>query len=293
MKGFKLTDKDIYELKIAAWLHDCGKIITPENVVDKSTKLECIYDRIETVNTRIESLKKDLEIDLLHKKIGILEKRLSDNNSDLESEHKQKLAALEDDRIFLHKANIGGEFMSDEARQRVTELGQKTFNSNGKKEQLLTKDEIYNLCIPKGTLTDEERQVINHHIVATIKMLESLPFPKHLSNVAEYAGGHHERMNGKGYPKGLTKEQMSVQARMMGIADIFEALTARDRPYKKGMLLSDALRIMGKMRQDNHIDGDLFDIFIKEKIYLGYATKFLEQEQIDDILHEEIPGYGA
>ncbi len=136
-------------------------------------------------------------------------------------------------------------------------------------------------------------EVINNHIVATIKMLESLPFPKNLQNVPEYAGGHHEKMDGTGYPKGLKRDEMSVQARIMAIADIFEALTASDRPYKKGKKLSECLKIMGLMKQDDHIDPDIFEIFIKQRIYLDYADEFLDPEQIDIIEEAKIPGFSV
>jgi HD-GYP domain-containing protein (c-di-GMP phosphodiesterase class II) len=137
----------------------------------------------------------------------------------------------------------------------------------------------------------KEREIINHHIVATIKMLEALPWPKHLVNVPEYAGGHHERMDGKGYPRGRTRDQMSVQARLMGIADIFEALTAKDRPYKPGKTLSDSLAILGRMGETGHIDPDLFDVFVREKVYLRYAKEFLDPQQIDEVDESRIPGY--
>ncbi len=148
-----------------------------------------------------------------------------------------------------------------------------------------------NLTIRSGTLTQEERQIINHHIEVTIKMLESLPWPKHLKNVPEYAGGHHERMDGNGYPRGLTRKQMSVQARVMGIADIFEALTAKDRPYKKGKTLTESLHILGKFKLNGHIDPDLFDVFLHKKVYLKYAEQFLDPEQIDDVDVTAVPGY--
>ena len=150
-----------------------------------------------------------------------------------------------------------------------------------------------NLCIRRGTLSAEERETINYHIVATIKMLESLPYPKHLARVPEFAGGHHERMDGTGYPRGLKRDEMSVQARVMGIADIFEALTAGDRPYKKAMKLSQALKILGHMKQDQHVDPDLFDVFIRERIYMDYANTFLDPDQIDEIDESSIPGYAA
>ena len=162
---------------------------------------------------------------------------------------------------------------------------------DGVERDFLDEEEVANLTIRYGTLLDAERKIINNHIVVSIKMLESLPWPKHLKNVPEYAGGHHERMDGKGYPRGLTKDQMSVQARIMAIADIFEALTARDRPYKKGKMLSESLHILGQFSLNGHIDPDLFDIFIRSKIYLEFARKNMDERQIDHIDESQIPGY--
>ena len=156
-------------------------------------------------------------------------------------------------------------------------------NPQGVQTSFLTAEEVENLTIRSGTLNQAERDTINYHIVATIKMLETLPWPRHLQNVPEYAGGHHERMDGKGYPRGLTREQMSLQARMMGIADIFEALTAADRPYKSGMTLSQAIAIMCRMRDNGHIDPDLFEVFVRERVYLRYGEQFLEVGQVDAV----------
>ena len=164
-------------------------------------------------------------------------------------------------------------------------------NPEGQNVAFLDADELENLTIKAGTLNANERAIINNHIVSTIKMLDQLPWPKHLKNVPEYAGGHHERMDGTGYPKGLKREQMSVQARCMGIADIFEALTAQDRPYKKGKTLSESLHILGKMKLNGHVDPDLFDIFIWEKVYEEYARKFLEPHLIDAVDLIQVPGY--
>jgi HD-GYP domain-containing protein (c-di-GMP phosphodiesterase class II) len=180
-----------------------------------------------------------------------------------------------------------------QARVRAMATTYRWRNSAGDEVALLTEEETAKLCIPKGTLSEDERQIINQHIVSTINMLEALPWPKHLRNVPEFAGGHHERMDGKGYPKGLTREQMSIQARIMGIADIFEALTASDRPYKPGMTLSHSLAILGRMKLDQHIDPDLFDIFVREKVYLKYAQTFLKPEQIDAVDESTIPGYSG
>ena len=286
---FKLSDQEMYELKIAAWLHDCGKVATPEFVVDKSTKLETIYDRIHEVETRFAALKRDFEIKKLKKELTIERNQsLSTNEknkkiNDLKKDYQKTIRKIKKDLSFIKESNIGGEFMSGDKQQRINEIAQYKWKPNGKMQNFLSEDEIYNLTIPRGTLTPEERQVINDHIVITINMLDELPYPKHLKNIPEFAGGHHEKLDGTGYPKGLTKEEMSVQARIMAIADIFEALTARDRPYKKGKTLSQAMRILGFMKGDAHIDVDLFDIFVKQKIYMKYAKGFLEPEQIDEV----------
>ena len=273
-------------------MHDCGKVTTPEYVVDKATKLETIYDRVHTVDTRFEVLKRDAKIELLEKKLSRLSENPDVDNSDLEQAFEDEITQLDDDRDFIRTSNVGGEFMSDELQQRVRGIAQhRWFNSDNVEQDLLDDDEVKNMIIQRGTLNDEEREVIQNHIVMTIKMLGELPFPKHLLNVPEYAGGHHERMDGKGYPLGLTREQLSIPARMMGIADIFEALTSSDRPYKKGKKLSECLRILGFMKQDGHIDPDIFDVFIKEKVYLRYADEFLPKEQIDEIDESKIPGY--
>jgi len=276
---FHMSDKDRYELKIAGLLHDCGKVTTPVHVVDKATKLESIYDRVHLIDTRFEVLKRDLEIESLKGKLS--DKQLRDGQRQ-----------LEEDRRFLHVCNIGGERMKDEDIAQVKRIAKYRWRDvSGHEADFLTEDEVKNLTIRAGTLTEDERKIINHHIVATIKMLEALPWPKHLTNVPEYAGGHHERMDGKGYPKGLKREQMSVQARCMGIADIFEALTAKDRPYKKGKTLSESLEILGRMKENQHIDADLFDVFVRRKVYRRYAEMFLDKEQIDDVDESKIPGY--
>jgi len=294
---FDMSDKDRYELKIAGLLHDCGKVTTPVHVVDKATKLELIFDRIHLVDTRFEVLKRDAEIELLKARAVLLQRGLDElsqreSMNQLDQAYKTRLREFDQDREFLRKCNIGGEFMPPEAQEHVKKIGAyKWLDQSGNTANFLTDDEIENLCIPRGTLTDKEREIINYHIIATIKMLEALPWPQHLRHVPEYAGGHHERMDGKGYPRGLKRDEMSVQARVMGIADIFEALTARDRPYKKGKTLTESLQILGKFKEGGHIDPDLFDVFIRQKVYQRYAEQFLDANQIDRVDERKIPGY--
>ena len=287
--GIQFTDKEMYELKIAAWLHDCGKVATPEAVVDKGTKLETIYDRIHTVATRFEVLKRDEEIKYLKKQLKIqkddslIENQKKEALKKARSLYLKRIKQQEDDKSFIEESNVGGEFMSQDRKDRVNKIASYRWKDNGSPKPFFSEDEIYNLCISRGTLTPEERKIINDHIVVTIDMLEQLPYPKHLRNVPEFAGGHHEKLDGTGYPKGLNHSEMSVQAKIMAIADIFEALTARDRPYKKGKTLSQAMRILGFMKNDAHIDTELFEVFVKEKIYLKYAESFLDPEQIDEV----------
>ncbi len=292
LKDFSLSEKDIYELEIAAWLHDCGKITVPEYVVDKSTKLETIFDRIDLVKARYEILRRDARIHCLERQSRCQKTGDELGIMLLQQEYEMACRQFDEEVAFLERSNIGGEFMTPADQEKVRALGNRFWTDRtGTQRALLDENEIYNLCIARGTLNNEERNVINNHIVATIKMLEALPFPKHLRNVPEYAGGHHERMDGKGYPKGLKRDQMSVQARIMAIADIFEALTAADRPYKSAKRLSESLAILGKMKKDKHVDPDLFDIFINTKVYLQYAEQFLKPEQIDVREASDIPGY--
>ncbi len=292
LKDFKMSEIEFYELRIAAWLHDCGKVSTPEAVMDKPTKLSAIFDRIGLIDQRFELLKTQMQRNMLQKQLHMLKANHLAKVDDFEKEYQLLVQKLDDDKHFLRQTNYGTEFMSIADQLRIKAIADyKIENEQGEVVKFLTENEVYNLNISRGTLTAEERTIINNHIVVTIHMLESLPYPKILRRVPEYAGAHHERMDGKGYPKGLTRDQMSVPARMMGIADIFEALTSRDRPYKKIKTLTESLFILGKMKLDNHIDPDLFDIFIREKIYLRYAEKFLEPAQIDEVNEHQIPGY--
>lgn len=277
-RDFSLCEAEWYELQIAAWLHDCGKVTTPVHVMDKATKLETIADRIETVRARFEVLRRDAEVDYWRALA-----RAEAPEPELRSRLTTRRTALDEELAFLERANVGGEFLPADKQERVRELGRRCYREGGRERALLSEDEVENLTISRGTLNDAERLVINGHIVQTIKMLEALPFPRHLRRVPEYAGGHHERMDGSGYPRGVLAGEMSIPARLMAIADVFEALTAQDRPYKPGKKLSEAMRIMGFMKRDNHLDPELFDHFVRSGVYRAYAQQELPPELIDEV----------
>ncbi len=329
-RDFKLNEEDWEAVHIASWLHDCGKVTTPEYVVDKATKLETICDRIHEVRTRFEVLKRDAEIEYL-KAVAA-----GGDEAALKQALAEKCTELDSEFAFIAECNIGGEFMAPEKIERLKRIGERIwlrtlddrsgvssrrtkahgaqalpaverlladkdehFFERGAGDQVpfdntfgfkmkapahkFNKGEIHNLSIGRGTLTDEERFIINDHIVQTIIMLTRLPFPRHLKTVPEIAGGHHEKMDGTGYPRGLARDEMSPLARMMAIADIFEALTAADRPYKKGKTLSESIKIMGFMKRDRHIDPELFELFLTSGVYRDYAQRYMRPEQIDDV----------
>ncbi len=333
LKEFSFTTKEeLEEFERGAWLHDCGKITTPEYVVDKATKLETIYNRIHEVRTRFEVLWRDIEIVYLE---GLIEGR---NTEELQAWKEGELNALKDDFSFVAETNIGGEFMSEERKERIQAIAKRTwmrnfddrlglsdnelmhypervtdilpatemllsdraehiierinFDEEGYREDgfkldvpthLYNYGEIYNLCIERGTLTEEERFKIQEHVIMSIKMLEQLPYTDDMKRIPEYAGTHHETLIGTGYPRALSAEDLSIPAKVMAIADIFEALTASDRPYKKGKTLSQALKIMSFMKKDQHIDGELFALFLRSGIYKVYAEEYLKPEQIDEV----------
>lgn len=276
-RDFNLDDDGWYELHVAAWMHDCGKLATPDSVLDKSTKLHTLCDRIDSVRARFSALKAQRETDALRATLAQPERR-----EELGAALLAELAQLDSDLAMIEAANKGGEFMAEEKKTRVRQIATRQWQDvTGVMQPLLSDDEVYNLCIERGTLTGEERQIINNHMQVTIDMLESLPFPRKLRRVPEYAGGHHEKMDGSGFPRGLTREQMSWPARMMAIADIFEALTAKDRPYKDPMKISQALSIMQKMRDGNHIDPDLYELFVRSRVWEQYAKQVLDPVQLD------------
>jgi HD-GYP domain-containing protein (c-di-GMP phosphodiesterase class II) len=330
---FDIDENGWEALHIAGWLHDCGKVTTPEYVVDKATKLETIYDRIHEIRMRFEVLKRDAEIACL-KAIAA-----GGDEPKLRGALQAEMRALDEEFAFVAACNEGGEFMAPEKVARLEAIAARTWQrtldsrlgvsrDEGKRmgrspaaplpateflladkpehiidrgaldqipgdnpwgfrmkvpAHLYNRGEVYNLSVARGTLTEEERYKINDHIVQTIIMLSKLPFPKHLKSVPELAGGHHEKMDGTGYPKRLSGGEMSVQARIMAIADIFEALTAVDRPYKKGKKLSEAIQIMARMKKERHIDPDLFDLFLESGVYRDYAERYMGKQFIDPV----------
>ncbi len=281
--NFEFSAAERYELRIAALLHDFGKVVTPVHVMDKSTKLETIHDRIELVATRYAVLQREAEN-------AWLRARPAEAGSD--GGEPAELAELREELAFLRSCNLGGEEMEPARRKRVRAIGASRCwrNAEGIVAPILSDDEIENLTIPRGTLNARERKVIEEHADLTIRLLAQLPFPRHLSAVPRIAGSHHERIDGRGYPLGLAGAQITLQGRLLGVADVFEALTAPDRPYRMGMTVSEAIEKLRSMVKHGHLDADLFEVFVRERVYLRYAAEQLRPEQLDDATFDELAG---
>jgi len=279
---FSLSELEWYELHIAAWLHDCGKVVTPVHVMDKSKKLETIHDRIETVQARFEVLIRDARL------TAYAREKAGEDPATVASELEKELVSLRDDLAFLEKTNFGGEFLPREGQERIKRIAERTLELGGQRVPLLSAEEVQNLSISRGTLTEKERLIINAHMVHTVNILNALPFPPQLRRVPEYATGHHEKMDGTGYPRGVFAGDMSVPARIMAVADVYEALTAIDRPYKQPKKLSEVMFIMGKMKEQQHLDPEVFDLFITSGIYRKYAEKNLPPELIDAVDEQKL-----
>jgi HD-GYP domain-containing protein (c-di-GMP phosphodiesterase class II) len=283
-KDIFFSEDEIEELRMAAWMHDVGKITTPEYVVDKATKLHTIFDRIHLIETRFGLIAQWIESGHMKKKIELLQNGQGSEAElkSIDDELSMKLQTLREDFDFIKARNTSGEFMSDENVERIHAIAKKIYVSNGLEHPYLTENEVENLTIRKGTLTDREREVIENHATMSLKMLNQLPFPRKLSKVPEYASAHHEKLDGSGYPRHLTADELPLQSRIMAVADIFDALTAKDRPYKKPMKLSQVIKIMGFMKKDNHIDPDIYDLFLNSGLYIEYAKKEMNPELIDE-----------
>ncbi len=277
LQGFCFDADQFRELRMASGLHDVGKIVTPEYIIDKATKLQTLYDRIEVVRYRLEIFRQENEIRQLKNRLAVLEGS--------KEETVAECLTMEDAKnmlTFLAEVNRGGEFLREDSLARIEEISSRVIHTSWGEETVLTKNEVDNLCVRRGTLTESERQIINNHISVTIKLLETLPFPMKLKNVPLYAGQHHEKPNGTGYPKGLSGEAISIQSRILAVADVFEALTAADRPYKQGKLLSESMRIMELMVEDGHLDGDVCDLLAHSGVAARYAKKHLAHRQQTD-----------
>ncbi len=286
VKDLSFDDDELQALRMAAWMHDVGKITTPEHVVDKAKKLETIQDGLNLIETRFGLIAKTIENEQLRREIDLWQKddiRTGDSAKQ-KTGLTEEVKALAQDLEFIRDCNTPAEFMSDEKIERLKTIARQTFVVDGEEHAYLTAEEVQKLSIKKGTLTANERAVIENHTTMTSKMLHKLPFPKRLAKVPDYAGAHHEKLDGTGYPQRLSKDEISVQARIMAIADIFEALTAPDRPYKKPMKLSQAIQIMNFMKKDHHIDPDIYDIFIQSGLPRDYAHKEMNPDQIDEIV---------
>lgn len=264
------SEDDLNELRFAAWLHDLGKITTPEYIIDKSTKLQTIYDRIVALKTRFELAKRDSESNAPD---WVSSEEITGYGA---SENcGLKMEVLDEDFQFIAEVNAGLEYLTDENLTRLKNISRKKWKFDNEWRPLLDEEELAYLSVRRGNLTNEERQIMNNHAEVTYKLLSQLPFPKKMRNVAVHAAAHHEKLDGTGYPFGLRGSEISLQSRIIAIADIFEALTAKDRPYKKEKSISEAREIMEQMVRDSHIDGDIFNLFVKEKIDLEYAKKEL------------------
>ncbi len=282
-KHVTFNEEELEELRLAAWMHDVGKITIPENVIDKSTKLEFIFDLIRLIETRFELIAKALENDCLREKVALFSSGRADDArlASLDAALEEKKTALHGDFEFLKSCNDPGGYIDDEKIVRIRQIASKTFVDGEGPHPYLSHHEVKHLLIRHGSVSTEERAIIKNHATMTLKILEQLPFKGKLARVPEYAAGHHEKLDGSGYPLGLSEKELPLQARIMAIADIFEALTARDRPYKKPMKLTEVVGIMDIMKRNRHIDPELYHLFIKAGLHRIYAKNRMNQEQID------------
>ena len=272
------NEDEMDEIFVAGWLHDFGKVATPDHIMNKSTKLQGLYDKIDQVKLRFEILKRDIELNFYKSKLSKIDTK----------EIEEQIKQVNEDFKFLEASNIGGEFMSEELQNRVHDIAKQKIKLDDKHCSILNEKEVDFLTIKRGTLSDEDRQIMENHVSLSYELLDKLPYPEHLKQVPFYAGCHHEKLNGGGYPNGYSGDQLPLQARIIAIADVFEGLTAPDRPYKEPYKLSKALNILKFMVNDGEIDPDLFNLLITKKLYLKYANEHLNPEQIDSIDEEKL-----
>ncbi len=262
------TPDEIEELRMAGWLHDIGKIGVRESVLEKTTKLN--DDQMAVIAERFESIKRSLQNQFLEEKVKQFagganrESRLHD----LEIAIAKEIAEIDDALAFLHRINVPG-FLTEADRVRLKELAEKTYlNSRGERCYFLTAKEYENLSVVRGNLTEAEYKEVQSHVEHTMNILKKIPFTKDLQNIARNAAGHHEYLDGSGYPLGLKGDEISIQSRIMCIADIFDALSAPDRPYKKAIPIEKTLEILRTEVRAGKLDGDIVELFIRKKLYL-------------------------
>lgn len=278
-KDINYNKNELKQIDLAAWLHDIGKITTPEHVIDKATKLQTIVDRVDLVKTRIEVAKRDLKIEYLRNKDQLTDEHLKE----FETSIRTQLKEFDEDLAFIEEINHGT-FMTAEMEDRVKKIASKKVCINDKLTPILNEDEVYNLCIQKGTLNNEEREIINNHVVVTYNMLNALPFPKKLQRVPLMAGSHHKKVGGGGYgAKEIMDMPMTLEDKILAVADVFEALTANDRPYKQANSLNKSMHILASMVKYEELDKELVQFFVEKNLHLKYAKEFLNQEQMDEI----------
>ncbi len=275
-----LSDDQMDELRIAALMHDTGKITTPDHIISKSSRLETVFDRIELIRTRWELFKTNLKLIAAQRKLSLLDQtEKHEEMARIDLMCIQKIETLETEMMTLSTINSSKESLDQGLIDQLEGINEKSCEMS--KNPYLTEDEFENLCVIKGTLTAGEREIINNHARLTEKILNKLPWPKKLSNIPSIAGAHHEKLDGSGYPLHLNKENINIQARILAIADIFEALCARDRPYKKPMTLSKTVAVLQQMSENHLIDEDIVKLFFESGVHIEYAKRHLSPDQID------------
>jgi HD-GYP domain-containing protein (c-di-GMP phosphodiesterase class II) len=272
-KDITYNKEQYQELELAAWMHDIGKIATPEYIIDKATRLETVHDRIDTIQSRFNHIKQFLKADFLENKCKFLTGEYELKLDTLENKYIQTIKELDDEFAFLQRVNTPSFYMKEEDLQRVKQIAERSFMIDEEKIPLLTSDELENLSIVHGTLSEKERSKIKEHAKITHDMLKMITFPKKYSNVAEIASKHHEKLNGEGYPLGLRAKDLPFEARLLAVVDILEALTANDRPYKRAKTHDETFEILEEMVEKNEIDGELVS-FIKE---VGIFEKYIQK----------------
>jgi HD-GYP domain-containing protein (c-di-GMP phosphodiesterase class II) len=274
-KDRKFSPDQMYELRIAAYMHDIGKVTSPVEIVEKAKKLQTIFDRIHYVRLRMDYMIQKVKLEGQQKKIELLEKKADPAEIKIiESDSEKQIQELEEIRAFINKCNEPGEFLEDETLDRLKEISQKTYLDNeGQEQPFITEDELVNLSIRRGSITEAERKKMQDHAAVTLRMLKQIPFTKKLKNIPSFAGAHHEFINGKGYPLGLKGDEIPFEGKLMAVTDIAEALTASDRPYKKAMPLETVYRILRSMAGNGELDNDMVELFINKEIYKIYQEK--------------------